>query len=84
MVSQAKPNPEIILKVLNHFNIKKKYAILIGDSLKDFFAANDAGIKAILVDWGLSKLEIKNYNVLVVNNTNSLKKKIDEHFVFLK
>ena len=78
MVNNPKPDPDIILKIINHFNIEKKYIVLVGDSLKDYYAANKAGIKTILVDWGLSKLDTNALNVTVANDINSLEKKIDK------
>lgn len=56
-VSVSKPDPEMIVKILRHFELDPKEAIMIGDSLKDQEAAKAAGVETILVDWGFSDLE---------------------------
>ena len=56
-VSISKPNPEMIVKILEHFEVAPHKAIMIGDSLKDKEAATAAGVETILVDWGFSDLE---------------------------
>lgn len=54
MVKNSKPNPEMLEKTIEHFGYDKKHSILVGDSLKDKRAAQAAGIKHLLVDWGFS------------------------------
>jgi phosphoglycolate phosphatase len=71
MVKNPKPSPDMIYKCLDYFKTTKKNTILIGDSLKDFHSAKQAGIKAIMVSWGLSP--IKNQNLLIANDINELK-----------
>jgi len=56
-VKEAKPSPDMLYKILEHFAQTPKQAIMIGDSLKDKEAASRAGIETILVDWGFSDLE---------------------------
>ena len=75
MVQNPKPHPEMIYKCINYFNLDKQNVILIGDSLKDFNSAKEAGIKAIMVNWGLSP--IKNQNLLIANNIDELKSYIN-------
>ncbi len=56
-VQESKPNPEMIVKILEHFDEAPDRAIMIGDSLKDKEAASRAGVDTILVDWGFSDLQ---------------------------
>ena len=56
-VQNSKPHPDMIEKILAHFDIDASEAIMIGDSLKDKEAASRAGVETILVDWGFSDLE---------------------------
>jgi phosphoglycolate phosphatase len=54
-VENAKPHPDMILKILNDLKIGKHEAILIGDSHKDILAAKNAQIDSILVNWGFTR-----------------------------
>ncbi len=56
-VETSKPDPEMIEKILEHFDEEPHRAIMIGDSLKDKEAASRAGVETILVDWGFSDLD---------------------------
>jgi len=56
-VVASKPHPQMIEKILAHFDIAASEAIMIGDSLKDKEAASKAGVETILVDWGFSDLK---------------------------
>ncbi|MEA3554943.1 MAG: HAD family hydrolase [Campylobacterota bacterium] len=71
-VQNPKPHPDMLLKILNHLNISKDEAILIGDSLKDKKAANCAQIDSILVNWGFSN----HCDSIAVNNSKELTKRI--------
>ena len=53
-VTNPKPHPEMILKIMQKNTIKAHETILIGDSYKDKLSANKAGIKSILVHWGFT------------------------------
>ena len=55
MVKKPKPNPEMILKVMQNLNAHKSSTILIGDSHKDRISAQSAEIKFLLVNWGFSE-----------------------------
>ena len=54
-VANAKPHPDMILKILNELKVSKNKAILIGDSHKDIMAAKNAEIESVLVNWGFTK-----------------------------
>jgi len=56
-VTNPKPHPEMVHKILNKLDTEKEKAILIGDSKKDTQAASSAGIDSILVNWGFSDHE---------------------------
>lgn len=55
-VARSKPHPDMLLKILDHFQCPSERALMIGDSLKDKEAADRAEIDTILVDWGFSNL----------------------------
>jgi phosphoglycolate phosphatase len=67
-VKNSKPDPEMIIKTLNHFEVKNSKAILIGDSHKDKRAADAAQIDNILVNWGFTNHIEEN----IVTNTSDL------------
>jgi len=71
-VENPKPHPDMLLKILNHLNISKDKAILIGDSLKDKKAANSAQMDSILVNWGFSN----HCDSIAVSNSQELTKRI--------
>jgi len=54
-VPKPKPNPDMLLKILERFNIKSKDTILVGDSHKDKRAAQSANIDCLLVNWGFTE-----------------------------
>jgi len=54
MVTKSKPHPDMILKTIEDLQHDKQ-SILIGDSLKDLYAAQNAKIDAIVVNWGFTK-----------------------------
>jgi len=55
-VKASKPNPEMLLKILNHyeFDSTKDEAWMVGDNSKDMLSASNAGIGAIFATWGFS------------------------------
>ncbi len=59
-LTQGKPDPEILLKVIEKLNVSKEEALYVGDMAIDALAGNNAGIKTVIVRGGLSTLkEIK-------------------------
>lgn len=54
MVEHPKPKGDILSLVCQTVGTKKECSILVGDSKKDLYAANDFGIDCILVNWGFS------------------------------
>jgi len=74
-VKHSKPNPDMILKVLDEFKISADEALVVGDALKDKEAASRAGVETILVDWGFSNIEgalknVKELKELLLSNCN--------------
>ena len=55
MVENPKPSADMILYTLQNLTIDSSNTILVGDSLKDQMAANNANINSILVNWGFSE-----------------------------
>ncbi|NLC28648.1 MAG: HAD family hydrolase, partial [Campylobacteraceae bacterium] len=47
-----KPDPKMLHKLLETLKIDPKSAVLVGDSLKDEYAAESANIPFIYVGWG--------------------------------
>lgn len=48
-----KPDPEGMLRVLDHLACQADQAIMIGDSVSDIVCAQRAGVGAIAVSWGI-------------------------------
>lgn len=53
----SKPNPKVLLEILEKFNVKKEDAVYIGDSDVDVETAKNAGLKMIAVTWGFRSRE---------------------------
>ncbi len=51
-VSNPKPDPEGIIKILNALGERPEKTFMIGDTEMDILAARNAGIKSIAVTWG--------------------------------
>ncbi|AXX87246.1 HAD family hydrolase [Malaciobacter marinus] len=56
-VTNPKPHPEMVQKILDKHSILNTNAQLIGDSLKDTMAAAKANVDSVLVNWGFSDHE---------------------------
>jgi phosphoglycolate phosphatase len=52
-----KPDPRMLLKIIDMLNIKRERAILIGDSTNDINAGHNAGIKVCAVGYGMGDRE---------------------------
>ena len=62
-VTKGKPDPEPILKALEHYKIKPEEALYVGDSAHDINASKAAGVPVIGVTWGaLYRNEIEKEN----------------------
>ncbi len=55
-VSHSKPNPEMLLKILDffHYDASQDRAWMVGDNSKDILSAQNAKIEALFVTWGFS------------------------------
>lgn len=65
---KIKPNPDMLLYVLNKYNLKNEDVLFVGDSEIDILTAKNANIKVCAVTWGfrdLYTLEQLNPNFLV-------------------
>jgi len=54
---ELKPDPGMLLKVLNQLNIQPHQALMIGDSTNDIHAAHAAGMKVCAVGYGYGNVE---------------------------
>ncbi len=70
-VPKPKPHPDMLLKILEKFNIENKFSILVGDSHKDKRAANTANIDCLLVNWGFTK-HLSNESITTTNELQEL------------
>ncbi len=75
MVTHPKPKGEMLSLVCETIGTKKECSILIGDSKKDLYAANDYGIECILVNWGFSE-ELSEAVETIENLKSEIKKRI--------
>ncbi|NWF84357.1 MAG: HAD-IA family hydrolase [Bryobacteraceae bacterium] len=48
----SKPNPDVVLRSLDHFGVAAEDALLIGDAAPDMEAGRRAGVKTCAVTWG--------------------------------
>ncbi|KFM20088.1 DD-heptose 17-bisphosphate phosphatase protein [Marine Group I thaumarchaeote SCGC AAA799-P11] len=55
-----KPNPEMLIRAAQDYNIDMKKSVMIGDSLTDIQAAHKAGCKGILLEKNQTLLQIVN------------------------
>lgn len=53
-LKQGKPSPEIIRRILRHFSLSRKHALLIGDMVIDAQAGRRAGVKTVMLTTGSS------------------------------
>ncbi len=53
-VTEHKPAPETLLKVLDMLESKPEKAVMLGDTMPDILCARNAGVKSVLVAWTAS------------------------------
>lgn len=56
-VPEPKPNPQMLEFLMQSVDCIKEHSLLVGDSIKDEQAAQNADIPFIFVDWGYGKSE---------------------------
>jgi len=54
-VSQGKPHPDMLYKLLDELGESERSAIFIGDGPRDELAAKEAKMDYIMVDWGFTE-----------------------------
>lgn len=54
---KVKPNPDMILHVIDKFNLNKDEVLFIGDTEVDLNAAKNAKVKNVAVTWGFREKE---------------------------
>jgi len=79
-VNNAKPDPEIYLKMLEKLKVDKKEAIIIEDSVSGIKAALAAGIIVFAVTNSLTKDKVNNSGIIdsafIINDRRGLSKKV--------
>lgn len=76
-VSHSKPNPEIFLNVIKHFDIKCNEALVLEDSRSGILAAHNGGIPVICIpDLVKHEDKINDLTLAVLNNLNEVIKYI--------
>ena len=71
-VKKGKPMPEGLLKIIKKFNIEKKNAVYIGDSIYDYQCAKRASILYLHADWGYERSN-KTKNLINISNLTKIK-----------
>ena len=71
-VVEAKPSPQMLIKILNSLKKSPQEAIFIGDGERDLLASKRAGIDFILINWGFT-----NYKN-AVNSVDELRERLKE------
>ncbi len=71
---RRKPEPDMVLNVLEMMNVPKNETIYIGDSDVDIKTAYNAGLDCIVVDWGFRDRDflIKNGAKIIVSTPEEL------------
>tara|TARA_X000000950_G_scaffold283942_1_gene385963 strand:- start:647 stop:1261 length:615 start_codon:yes stop_codon:yes gene_type:complete len=72
-VKKGKPMPEGLLKILKKFNINKKKAVYIGDSIYDYQCAKKANILYLHAKWGYERSN-KTKKFINITNFTKIKK----------
>ncbi len=54
-VSQGKPHPDMLYKILDELDMTEDKSIFIGDGPRDEMAAKEAKMDYIMVDWGFTE-----------------------------
>ena len=72
---EHKPDPEMLLHIMNELGIEKDDAVIIGDSKADILAGQNAGIDTIAVTYGFDKPEdLKQLNpTYIIDDFSTLK-----------
>ena len=61
--SPSKPNPQMLFDILDYTGLDQNQAIMIGDSIFDLQAAQNANMDAIAVSYGIKSIDVlKNYH----------------------
>lgn len=78
-VENHKPSPEGIFKFLNSFGLGKDEVLMVGDSIADIIAANEAGVDIASVVWdSYAREEVIRLNPNYFESVNSFRKWIQD------
>lgn len=58
-IKNGKPDPEIFLKIIGDYNLKKNETLIIEDAFSGLLAAKNAGIDAVCIDKNLFETSIE-------------------------
>ena len=76
-VKKGKPMPEGLLKILKKFNIDKKDAVYVGDSIYDYQCAKKANILYLHAKWGYERSN-RTEKLINISNFTKIKKFLQE------
>lgn len=71
-VNAGKPNPEAVLKTLEHFGLKPEEALVVGDTMYDVQMGANAGTKTCAVTYGNGKRETLSEATWVIDDFGQL------------
>lgn len=78
-VANAKPDPELFLKVIDDHSLLKEESLVLEDALSGLLAAKNAGIDAICVDEAIKKGATGENEDLVCYNFFELKQQMEQY-----
>ncbi|WP_339803933.1 HAD-IA family hydrolase [uncultured Marinobacter sp.] len=68
--TRSKPDPKMLVEILEHYEIEPQDAVMIGDTRYDLDMAQRIRMPAIGVEWGVhDRAELSRYNPLAVAST---------------
>ena len=74
-VKNPKPASDMLDLLMNQCQTTAQQTLFIGDSDKDVWCANEAGVSFIFVDWGLATTT---HSLHIVKHIEQLQEEIDE------
>ncbi len=78
-VKKPKPNPEGLLYIMNKLGIKNNETISVGDTEYDYYCANNANVKVIMMDMKKRVFKSKLFPLAFCSNYNELYKEIKNY-----
>ncbi len=71
----AKPEPDAVFEILNHFNLTADDCLYVGDTGGDMQTGNRAGVKTVGVLWGFREKEelVENNAKVIISHPSEIK-----------